>query len=76
MNTYKFIDYSTVKLLKIKEFKKINTSENLESCRKKEETLTEKMKRSPDERHTQTHGSLIETFQQLQMSFMIKRALF
>ena len=28
---------------------------------KKAETLTEKMKRSPDERHTQTHGSLIET---------------
>ena len=30
--------------------------------KKKEETLTEKMKRSPDKRHTQTHGSLIEIF--------------
>ena len=29
---------------------------------KKEETLTNEMKRSPDERHTQTHGSLIEKF--------------
>ena len=29
---------------------------------KKEETLTEKMKRSPDERHTQTHRSLTEVF--------------
>ena len=29
---------------------------------KKEETLTKKMKRSPDERHTQTHGSLIKMF--------------
>ena len=28
---------------------------------KKEETLTVKMKRSLDERDTQTHGSLIET---------------
>ena len=28
----------------------------------KEEALTEEMKRSPDERHTQTHGSLTETF--------------
>ena len=30
---------------------------------KKEGTLTEKMKRSPDKRHTQTHGSLIGTIQ-------------
>ena len=29
---------------------------------KKEETITEKMKRSPDERHTQTHGSFTGTF--------------
>jgi hypothetical protein len=29
---------------------------------KKEETLTQQMKRSPGERHTQTHGSLTETF--------------
>ena len=28
---------------------------------KKEETLTEKMKRFLGKRHTQTHGSLIET---------------
>ena len=28
----------------------------------KEETLTEEMKRSPDERHTQTHGSLTGMF--------------
>ena len=32
-----------------------------------------KMKRSPDERHTQTQVSLIETFQRLQMSFSIRR---
>ena len=31
---------------------------------KKEEFLNKKMKRSPDERHIQTHGSLIKTFQQ------------
>ena len=31
------------------------------------------MKRSPDERNTQTYGSLIEIFQQSQMSFSIKR---
>ena len=41
--------------------------------KKKEETLTEKMKRSLDERHTQTHGELTETFQQSQMSFSIRR---
>ena len=29
---------------------------------KKEETLIKKMKRSPDKRHTQRHGSLTETF--------------
>ena len=29
---------------------------------RKKETLTEKMKRSPDERQTQTHRSLTETF--------------
>ena len=29
---------------------------------KKEESLTEKIKRSPDERHTKTHGSLTDTF--------------
>ena len=40
---------------------------------KKEETLTEKMKRSPDERYTQTHGSLTEMFPQSQMSFFIRR---
>ena len=27
----------------------------------------------PDEGHTQTHGSFTETFQQLQMSFLIRR---
>ena len=40
---------------------------------KEEETLTVKIKRSPDERHTITHGSLIETFQQSQISFSIRR---
>ena len=30
--------------------------------RKREETSTEKMKRSVDERHTETHGSLTDTF--------------
>ena len=34
----------------------------LPHCEKKEETLTEKIKKSLDERHTQTHGSLTETF--------------
>ena len=29
---------------------------------KREETLTEKIKKSPDKRHTQTRGSLTETF--------------
>ena len=31
------------------------------------------MKRSLDKRHTQTYGTLIETFQQSQMSFLIRR---
>ena len=31
------------------------------------------MKGSLDKRHTQTHGNLIEMFQQLQMSFSIRR---
>jgi hypothetical protein len=31
------------------------------------------MKRSPDEKHTQTQESLIETSQRLQMSFLIRR---
>ena len=31
------------------------------------------MKRSPDERHTKTYGSLSDTFQQSQMSFSIRR---
>jgi hypothetical protein len=30
------------------------------------------MKRSPEERHTQTHGNLLEIFRQSQMSFSIK----
>ena len=42
---------------------------------KKEETLTEKMTLSPNERHTQTHGSLTETFQRSQISFLINREL-
>jgi hypothetical protein len=33
----------------------------------------QKMKRSPCERHTQTHVSLTETFRQLQMSFSMRR---
>ena len=33
----------------------------------KEETLAEIMKRSSDERHTQTHGGLTDTFRQSQM---------
>ena len=37
----------------------------------KEETGNEKMKRSPDERHK--HGSLTDTFRQLQTSFSIRR---
>ena len=32
-----------------------------------------KMKRSPDERHTETHGSLTEIFRQSQMSFSIRK---
>ena len=35
----------------------------------------QKMKRYPDERHTQTHGALIEIFRQSQTSFSIKRTL-
>jgi hypothetical protein len=35
---------------------------NTKNRKKKEETLTERLKRSPDESHTQTHGSLIEMF--------------
>ena len=31
------------------------------------------MKKSPDKRHTQMHGSLIETFQQSQATFLIRR---
>ena len=31
------------------------------------------MKRSPNERHTQTHGRLIETFRKSQMSLSIRR---
>jgi hypothetical protein len=41
--------------------------------RKRKRKLSQKMKKSLGERHTQTHGSLIETFQQLQMSFSIIR---
>ena len=40
---------------------------------KKEETLTEKMTRSLDKRHTQIHGSLIETYRWSEMSFSIRR---
>ena len=36
-------------------------------------TPTQKMKRSSDERHTQTHGSVIEMFQRSLMSFSIRR---
>ena len=39
--------------------------------KKKEETLTEKMKRSLDERHTLTHRSLTDMFQQPQMSYSL-----
>ena len=38
----------------------------------KEETCR-KMKRSLDERHTQTYGSLTETFPWSQASFLIRR---
>ena len=40
---------------------------------KKEETLTKKMKRSLNERHTLTYGGLNKMFQQSQMSFSIRR---
>jgi len=40
---------------------KYQTTDNTRKV-KKEESLTEKMKRSPDERNT-NHGSLIEMFQ-------------
>ena len=32
-----------------------------------------KLKRSPEERHTQTHGNLFKIFRQSQMSFSIRR---
>ena len=40
---------------------------------KKEESLNEKLKRSPDHRHTSTNGSLTETFWRSQMSLSIRR---
>jgi len=46
---------------------KYQTTDNTRKV-KKEESLTEKMKRSPDERNT-NHGSLIEMFQWSQISF-------
>ena len=41
---------------------KYTNTGNTQKQEKKEETLTEKMKKSPDKRHTQTQGSLIGTF--------------
>ena len=41
--------------------------------KKKEETLTERKNRSPNEGHAQIHGSLFETFRRSQMSFSIRR---
>ena len=46
-------------------------SYNIYFLEKKEETLTEKIKRSPDERHTQSHGSLIDMLRQSYISFSI-----
>ena len=45
----------------------------LKKKEKKEGIVIEKIKRSPDERHTQTHRSLTDTFQQSQISFSIRR---
>ena len=44
--------YGSINIMKIEHKKQEN----------KEETLTKKMKRSPDERHTQTNRNVIETF--------------
>ena len=38
-----------------------------------QENRKRKMKKSPDKRHTQTHGSLIETFRQSQVSLSTRR---
>ena len=39
----------------------------------KERGNSHRKMKSPDERHTQTHWSLIETFRRSQMSFLIRR---
>ena len=40
---------------------------------KNRKLLLKKIKRSPDERDTYTHGSLMDTFRQSQKSFSIRR---
>ena len=53
-----------------KESTKVRIAQQME---KKEEDLDEKNEGISDERYTQTHGKLIETFRRSQMSFSITR---